>query len=109
MISIIGYQKLEGNMMRKRAVLLDTSFFLRFLNDNDPLFKNADGYFRRKIIPNDAKLFAQADCEKTVEYYLTSDTRSFKVYNAIKNKTNPKFQFLDLNIPHHQAFGVLDL
>lgn len=29
-----------------RAVLLDTSFFLRFLNEKDPLFKNADGYFR---------------------------------------------------------------
>ena len=29
-----------------RAVLLDTSFFLRFLNENSPLFKNADGYFR---------------------------------------------------------------
>ena len=29
-----------------KSVLLDTSFFIRFLNDNDPLFKNADGYFR---------------------------------------------------------------
>lgn len=29
-----------------RSVLLDTSFFLRFLHDQDPLFKNADGYFR---------------------------------------------------------------
>lgn len=172
---IIGYQKLEEIMMRKRAVLLDTSFFLRFLNDNDPLFKNADGYFRyfieeeidmlistisiaeyciggsidelplknlqivpfnlnhaqrtgefakiafhersrnnlqvkdRKIIPNDTKLFAQADCEEAVDYYLTSDTNSFKVYNAIKNKTNPMFQFIDLNIPHHQVFGLLDL
>lgn len=32
-------------MMRK-SVLLDTSFFLRFLNDEDPLLTNADGYFR---------------------------------------------------------------
>ena len=135
--------------MHKRAVLLDTSFFLRFLNDNDPLFKNADGYFRyflqediemfistvsiaeyciggdinelplknlkivpfnlnhakrtgefakiafqarstgalqinkRKIMPNDTKLFAQADCEKTVEFYLSSDSESYKVYNII--------------------------
>ena len=28
------------------VVLLDTRFFLRFLNDTDPLFKNSDGYFR---------------------------------------------------------------
>lgn len=32
--------------MTHKAVLLDTSFFLRFLNDGDPLFTNADGYFR---------------------------------------------------------------
>lgn len=162
-------------MKHKRAVLLDTSFFLRFLNDSDLLFKNADGYFRhflqeeidmlistvsiaeyciggniqelplknlqivpfnlnhaqrtgefakiafqergngnlqvneRKIIPNDTKLFAQADCEKTVEYYLSSDRESLKVYNAIKGKVSPKFQFIDLNTPHHQIFGILDL
>lgn len=167
--------KLEEAMKYKRAVLLDTSFFLRFLNDSDPLFNNADGYFRyflqegidmlistvsiaeyciggniqelplknlqivpfnlnhaqrsgefakiafqerrnqnlqvtdRKIIPNDTKLFAQADCEKKVEFYLSSDTESFKVYNTIKSKTNPKFQFIDLNIPHYQTFGILNL
>jgi len=33
-------------MKHKKAVLLDTSFFLRFLNESSPLFKNADGYFR---------------------------------------------------------------
>ena len=32
--------------MSSKAVLLDTSFFLRFLNDADPLFINADDYFR---------------------------------------------------------------
>jgi len=32
--------------MMHRSVLLDTSFFIRFLNDGDPLFNNADGYFR---------------------------------------------------------------
>ena len=32
--------------MTSNSVLLDTSFFLRFLNDADPLFRNADGYFR---------------------------------------------------------------
>lgn len=161
-------------MKHKRAVLLDTSFFLRFLNENDRLFKNADGYFRyflqteidmlistisiaeyciggdiyelplknlqivpfnlnhaqktgefakiafqersngnfqvneRKIIPNDTKLFAQADSERAVDYYLSSDTESLKVYNAIKIKGVPRFQFIDLNIPHHQVFGLLD-
>ena len=30
----------------KRSVLLDTSFFVRLLNDEDPLHNNAKGYFR---------------------------------------------------------------
>lgn len=154
-----------------KSVLLDTSFFLRFLNDRDPLFKSADGYFRyfiqneismlistisiaeycvggninelplrnlqivpfnldhskrtgefakivfehkeklqlkqRMIIPNDTKLFAQADCEKTVEYYLSSDSESKKIYNLLKEKTSPKFEFIDLNTPFNEAFGEL--
>ncbi len=155
-----------------KSVLLDTSFFLRFLNENSPLFKNADGYFKyflekemtmvvstisiaeycvggnvhelplrnlqilpfnldhskrtgelakivfqnkeklklneRNIIPNDTKLFAQADCEKSVEFYLSSDSESLKIYNLLKQETNPKFQFLDLHMSHSQAFGLLD-
>jgi hypothetical protein len=156
-----------------KAVLLDTSFFLRFLNDKDPLFKNADGYFRyflekeiamlistisiaeycvggdvhelplrnlqivpfnlnhakrtgefakivflnkdrlkineRNIIPNDTKLFAQADCETTIEFYLSSDTSSFKIFNLLKQESKPKFQFIDLRIPYNETFGLLNL
>ena len=159
--------------MTHKAVLLDTSFFLRFLNDNDPLFKNADAYFRyflqkeiimmvstisiaeycvggdvhelplrnlqivpfnldhskrtgefakivfqnkgklklkeRNIIPNDTKLFAQADCEKMIEFYLSSDTESHKIFNLLKQETAPKFQFIDLNTPCNETFGLLDL
>lgn len=159
--------------MTHKSVLLDTSFFLRFLNDQDPLFRNADGYFRyfinegipmmistisiaeycvggsinelplknlqilpfnlnhskrtgefakiifqskgrlqlndRNIIPNDAKLFAQADCENSIEYYITSDTRSYKIYELLKKETKPNFQFIDINAPHNQRFGILNL
>jgi len=161
--------------MMHNAVLLDTSFFLRFLNDSDPLFKNADGYFRhflhkeitmmistisiaeycvggdvhelplrnlqiipfnldhskrtgefakiafeakkkgqlmvntRNIIPNDTKLFAQADCEKAVQFYLSSDTESHKIYKLICKNVLPKFQFIDLNTPYNETFGLLDI
>jgi hypothetical protein len=159
--------------MKHKAVLLDTSFFLRFLNDSDPLFKNSDGYFRyflqkeikmmistisiaeycvggdvhelplrnlqivpfnldhskkagkfariifqnkiklkpkeRNIIPNDTKLFAQADCEKSVKFYLSSDSESQKIYNLLRQENNLKFQFIDLNTPYNQTFGLLDL
>jgi hypothetical protein len=158
--------------MTHKSVLLDTSFFLRFLNDESSLYENADGFFRyfiqneitmmistisiaeycvggdihelplknlqivpfnldhskrtgefakivfqnkeklklneRNIIPNDTKLFAQADCEKSVDFYLSSDTESLKIYNLLKQKTKTKFQFIDLNTPYNETFGILD-
>ena len=39
-----------------KAVLLDTSFFLRFLNEGSPLFSNADGYFRY-FLQNEIKMY----------------------------------------------------
>ena len=63
----------------------------------------------RNIIPNDTKLFAQADCEKIIEFYLSSDTESLKIYNLLKQETKPKFQFIDLNVPYNETFGILDL
>lgn len=62
----------------------------------------------RNIIPNDTKLFAQADTEKAIEYYLSSDSESYKIYNLLKQETNPGFQFVDLNVPYNQTFGLLD-
>ncbi len=157
--------------MARKAVLLDTSFFLRFLNDSDPLFKHADDYFRyfiqkeitmvistisiaeycvggsvselplknlqilpfnfkhaeragafarivfqnknklklleRNIISNDTKLFAQADSESAIEFYLTSDSESQKIYNLLKQEDAPKFQFIDLRTPYPETFGHL--
>ena len=156
------------------GVLLDTSFFLRFLNEDDPLFKYADGYFKyfldneipmsistisiaeycvggdihelplrnlqvvpfnishakrtgelaklvfnnknklqltnRNIIPNDSKLFAQADREPSIAYYLTSDAESKKIYDLlVAEGFRPQFQFMDLHTPFHEFFGLLDL
>lgn len=159
--------------MTRKAVLLDTSFFLRFLNDTSHLFNNADGYFRyflaeniammistisiaeycvggdvhelplknlqilpfnldhakrtgefakivfqqknklrlneRNIIPNDTKLFAQADSEVSIAYYLSSDTESHKIYSLLKEHTHTDFQFIDLNTSYGETFGVLAL
>lgn len=158
--------------MTHKIALLDTSFFLRFLNDKDPLFKNAEKFFRhfidnkiamaistisiaeycvggdiqelplknlkvipfnvshakrtgefakiafinrgslqlsqRNIIPNDTKLFAQADVEVNVEYYLTSDKESEKLFQLLKIHAKPSFQFINLETPCSEAFGILD-
>lgn len=64
----------------------------------------------RKIIPNDTKLFAQADIEVGISSYLTSDGESKKIFEVLKTSTSPPgFQFVDLTHPHSEAFGVLDL
>ena len=158
--------------MTLKSVLLDTSFFLRFLNEKDLLFKNADGYYRyfleqeipmlistisiaeycvggsltelplkdlqivpfnlshatrtgefakivfqnkgklqlqnRTIIPNDSKLFAQADVESNIGYYLSSDSERRKIYDLLLKEEKPKFQFIDLNKKYSEVFGVLD-
>ncbi|RAK41664.1 UNVERIFIED_ORG: hypothetical protein DFS12_1011023 [Chitinophaga ginsengisegetis] len=156
-----------------KGVLMDTSFFIRFLNEADPLFSNADGYYRyfieqdipmfistisiaeycvlgnvnelplrnlqivpfnlsharrtgefagivfknkgrlklneRNIIPNDAKLFATADVEATITYYLSSDGESYKIYSLLKElDAAPKFHFIDLKNKHTTTFGLLD-
>lgn len=155
------------------GVLLDTSFFLRFLNDSDELFGNADSYYKyflekntiltistitiaeycvggkvdelpmrnlqiipfnidhairagelakiifnekgklklreRNIIPNDTKLFSQADIEEHIKYYISSDTDSLKIYNSLKKSTELHFEFIDLHQKHTDFFGMLDL
>lgn len=63
----------------------------------------------RNIIPNDTKLFAQADIDDSVSYYISSDNESFKVYNLLRQHTSIRFQFIDLKIPHSELFGLLDL
>lgn len=166
-----GFLNLGVAMVRK-SVLLDTSFFLRFLNDDSPLFANTDKYFRyfiesditmmistisiaeycvkgdihelplrnlhiipfnldhakragefagvvfqnkgklsihqRNIIPNDTKLFAQADCVSDIAYYLSSDTESLKIYNLLQGYKKPNFEFIDLHTPWGETFATLD-
>jgi predicted nucleic acid-binding protein len=158
----------------KHSILLDTSFFIRLLNDEDPLHTNAVGYFRyflendiilkvstisiaeycvlgnledlplkniqivpfnlkevektgqfaniifaenkvseekltpRAIIPNDSKLFAQADLDKSVTHFVTSDIRSKNTLALLKKGTNPKFEIISIDVPFTETFGILD-
>lgn len=159
----------------KHSVLLDTSFFVRLLNDEDPLHDNAKGYFRyflenevilkistitiaeycvkgkidelplrniqiipfnldhakrtgefaeaifeenkiskekllpRAIIPNDSKLFAQADLDKSITHFVTSDSRSKSTYLTLKKRISPRFEIIDISKPYNETFGILDL
>lgn len=160
--------------MECKGVLLDTSFFIRFLDEESPLFANAEKYYRhfiqydipmyistisvaeyctggnaeelpfkdlriipfnihhsvrsgdmarivfsekgklkvkeRNIIPNDTKLFSQADIEPSITHYLSSDKESMKIYDLLKLKSDRiGFSFLSLETPPNEYFGLLDL
>jgi len=61
----------------------------------------------RLLIPNDTKLFAQADSEEYIQYYLSSDSESRKVCDFLASKLSVRFQFIDLRTPCNQTFGRL--
>lgn len=63
----------------------------------------------RPIIINDAKLFAQAEVESNIKFFITSDSRSQSLYEAIKSKISINFSFIDIKTDHTEAFGILDL
>ena len=64
---------------------------------------------QRTIIPNDTKMFAKADVTPEVTHFLTADIECEKVYQLLKVKEHPRFQFVHLSTPWHQAFGQLDI
>ncbi len=160
-------------MKHNNSVLLDTSFFIRLYNVDDPLHNNARTYFERfltekytlkistvsiaeycvggdiddlpllnmqiipfnyshairtgefarilfeqrkitseqlyprAIIPNDSKLFAQADLDKTITHFVTSDNRSNTTYGFLAEKVELNFRILNIETDPNQFFGTL--
>lgn len=64
---------------------------------------------KRAIIPNDTKMFAQADISKDVTHYLTADQECKKVYDLLNTESKASFTFLHLSTSYNVAFGELDL
>lgn len=159
--------------MERSGILLDTSFFIRLLNERDPLHTYALGYYKyflennmilklstisvaeycvkgemdelplndlqivpfninhavqtgklaavvfrhrdtldlpdRKIIPNDTKLFAQADTDDLIQNFATSDVESIKMFNLIRQHIPLKFEIINIRNPYNETFGLLDL
>jgi len=63
----------------------------------------------RAIIPNDAKLFAQADLDSEVKYYITADNKSKKILGFLKTEITQDFTEIYLQTPYTETFGLLDL
>lgn len=64
---------------------------------------------QRAVIPNDTKLFAQADVTPAITHYLTAHRECEKVCTLLKSIRTPGFQFVHLSTPWHQTFGHLNL
>lgn len=62
----------------------------------------------RLIIPNDTKIFAQAECCDRIRFFVTSDTKSSALIRHISAKEKVSFAHLDIHTPHTQFFGILD-
>ena len=64
---------------------------------------------QRVIIPNDTKMFAQAEVTPAITHYLTADQRCGAVYRLLEDSTALSFQIIALQDSHHQTFGELKL
>ena len=62
----------------------------------------------RAIIPNDSKLFAQADLDKSITHFVTSDARSKRTLGTLKKGSTPDFKIIDISFPYSQTYGMLD-
>ncbi len=80
-------------MKHERAVLRDTSFFHRFLNENDPLFENADGYFRYFLQEEIDMLISTVSI---AEYCIGGDIHELPLKNL---------QIVPFNLNHAQRTG----
>lgn len=158
------------------SVLLDTSFFIRLLNAEDPCHQSAVEYYKyfmenditmkmstiaiaefcvkgsltdlpvrnlmfvpfnmnhatkagelmavvydekqkrgalitpRTVVPNDTKMFAQADVAEDIKYFCSADSEAVKVHEIIKSRMKVNFKFIDIRShTYNETFGVLDL
>ena len=72
--------------MKVSSVLLDTSFFIRFLNDEDPLFKIAMEYYKY-FLHNEIKMFVSTI--SIAEYCVGGSLDEL----PLKKPCNTSFQF----------------
>lgn len=70
--------------------------------------KNRSLLPERNIIPNDTKLFAQADIDPQVNFYATSDGNSQGVYDMINKSNSVKFRMINIRLPYNETFALLD-
>lgn len=63
----------------------------------------------RNIIPNDTKLFAQADVEVPIKAFLTSDTKCKGIIELLKEEIPISFEVINIKTPVNEKYGLLGL
>ncbi len=61
----------------------------------------------RILIPNDTKLFSQADLDTSIHYFVTSDVKSKNTISILNKECGARLQHLDIHISAGQIFGEL--
>lgn len=77
----------------KRSVLLDTSFFIRLLNPDDPLHENAKGYFKYLI---ETEFILKISTISIAEYCVRGSLDELPLRNM---------QIVPFNLDHAQRTG----
>lgn len=62
---------------------------------------------QRLIIPNDVKIYAQANCTVGIRYFVTSDTKASKLIEKISEEMPLQFSHLDIHLPLISFLGEL--
>jgi hypothetical protein len=61
----------------------------------------------RTVVPNDTKMFAQADLEEEITHYVSADSEATKVFSLINGEYRMKFSYIDISVPYRETFGIL--
>lgn len=61
----------------------------------------------RTVVPNDTKMFAQADSEEEITHYVSADGEAAKVFSLINEECRIKFSYVDISVSHREVFSEL--
>ena len=61
----------------------------------------------RILIPNDTKLFSQADLDSSIQFFVTSDVKSKNVISILNKECGARLQHLDIHNSVGYFFGEL--
>lgn len=62
----------------------------------------------RCVVPNDTKMFAQADIDPTIESFVSADSEAQKIHTLLTTNLYPNFNFIDINTPCNMTYAELD-